>query len=232
MAQAQQEQSEDPKMEVSCGRIERLINVLSLLSLGEYDPALTNIELGETTDRLSFLEQALMLFTRELAEARDENLAYVAKLEDSKREIEQKLRTIERQQMAIRDLSTPIIELWDDILTLPVVGMVDTQRSIEMTEQLLQRIVSSGARCVIVDLTGLDVIDTMTANHFMQMIRAAQLLGAYCVVTGMGPQTSQTLVGVGADLGSTVTLRNLKEGLKHCLLYVHGRRPGARASQE
>lgn len=218
--------SDDPLTNVSARRIERLIEVLSLLSLGEYDPALAQIEINEAEDRMSVLEQALALFIQELADTRRESEAHVAKLEDSRREIEQKLETIERQRVAINDLSTPIIELWDDILTLPIVGIVDTQRSIDMTERLLDRISKSGARCVIVDVTGIDVIDTMTANHFLQMIRAAQLLGAHCVVTGMNAHTSQTMVSIGVDLGQIRTLRSLKEGLEHCVRHLRGQRRG------
>lgn len=148
---------------------------------------------------------------------RHENDAHVSRLEQATRELEEKLAMIERQRMAIRDLSTPIIELWDEVVTLPVVGVVDTQRSLEMTERLLQRISETGCRAVIIDVTGVEVIDTMTGNHFIKMIQAAQLLGAYCVVTGMSPIISQTIVSLGIDLGSVKTLRTLKEGLKHCL---------------
>jgi rsbT co-antagonist protein RsbR len=85
---------------------------------------------------------------------------------------------------------------------------------------------------VIIDVTGVDVIDTMTANHFMQMIRAASLLGAHCVVTGMSPHTARTIVSIGVDLGSIRTLRSLKDGLKHCLHYLHGRSSGAATREE
>jgi len=222
---------DEAQMPVSSARVERLISVLSLLSLGEYDPALSHIEVGEHHDRFAVLEQALIIFIEELAEARADSQSAVAKLEDSKREIEQKLETIERQQLAIRDLSTPIIELWDDILTLPIIGLVDSQRSIEMTEALLARISETGARCVIVDVTGIDTIDTMTAGHFSQMIRAAQLLGAYCVVTGLSPEIARALVAIGVDLGDVTTLRSLKEGLRHCLLHVHEHERNSAPSQ-
>ena len=208
-------------MQVSSDRVERLINVLSLLSLGEYEPALEHLEIDEAHDGVAVLEQGLAHFIRELAEARSENREIVAKLEASKREIEQKLETIERQQQAIRQLTTPIIELWDQVLTLPVVGLVDAERSMEMTEALLEHVSNSGARCVIIDLTGLDVIDTMTASHFSQMVRAAQLLGAHCVITGLSPDLARTLVGLGVDLGELVTLRSLKDGLRHCLIRLH-----------
>lgn len=130
---------------------------------------------------------------------------------------EERLETIERQRLAIADLSAPIIDVWDGILALPVVGLVDTQRSIELTERLLNRIASSGTRSVIVDLTGVDIVDTMTANHLLQMIRAASLLGTLSVLSGISPQIAQTLVQLDVDLSEITTVRNLKEALKVCL---------------
>lgn len=200
-------------------RLQRLVDVLSIVSVGEYEPEALVIE-TEHEDELAHVEETLNILLRELAESRLENEKYIRALEQSKRELQEKLSTIERQELAIRDLSTPIIELWDDILTLPLVGVVDTERSVEMTEQLLHRIVSSGAACVIIDVTGVDVVDTMTADHFIKMIKAAQLLGAYCVVTGISPDIAQTLVRIGVDLSGVRTLRSLKEGLKDCFLYL------------
>lgn len=130
---------------------------------------------------------------------------------------EQRLETIERQRLAIADLSAPIIDVWDGILALPVVGLVDTQRSIELTERLLNRIAESGTRSVIVDLTGVDLVDTMTANHLLQMIRAASLLGTFSVLSGISPAVAQTLVQLDVDLSEITTVRNLKEALKVCL---------------
>jgi rsbT co-antagonist protein RsbR len=137
---------------------------------------------------------------------------------------EERLETIERQRLAIADLSAPIIDVWDGILALPVVGLVDTQRSIELTERLLNRIASSGTRSVIVDLTGVDLVDTMTANHLLQMIRAASLLGTFSVLSGISPQIAQTLVQLDVDLSEITTVRNLKEALKVCLRRVMSER--------
>lgn len=143
---------------------------------------------------------------------------------------EERLETIERQRLAIADLSAPIIDVWDGILALPVVGLVDTQRSIELTERLLNRIASSGTRSVIVDLTGVDLVDTMTANHLLQMIRAASLLGTFSVLSGISPQIAQTLVQLDVDLSEITTVRNLKEALKVCLRRVMSERAAMAAS--
>ena len=130
---------------------------------------------------------------------------------------EQRLDMIEHQRQAIAALSAPIIDVWDGILAVPIVGLVDTQRSIELTERLLNRISATGAQAVIVDLTGVEVVDTMTADHLLQMIRAATLLGTSCVLSGISPQIAQTLVHLGVELDQITTVRTLKHALETCL---------------
>jgi rsbT co-antagonist protein RsbR len=129
-------------------------------------------------------------------------------------ELEEKLATIEKQRAAIRDLSTPIMEVWDGVLCLPVVGVMDTARSAEMTNSLLQAIVEKKTRCTIIDITGIDVMDTRTVDHFMRMARAVRLLGAECVLTGINPHIAQTVVYMGIDLSNVVTHRTLHEALQ------------------
>jgi rsbT co-antagonist protein RsbR len=143
------------------------------------------------------------------------------------RELEAKLVTIERQAAAIRELSTPVMEIWDDVLVLPIVGVVDTKRSMEIMDNLLQRIVDTQSRCVIIDVTGVEVVDTKTADYLLKVVRASNLLGTRCVLTGLSPAIAQTLVEIGADLAEVRTLRNLKAGLKDCLRFLRGSRSGA-----
>ncbi len=118
------------------------------------------------------------------------------------------------QQAAIRDLSTPIIEVWGGVLCLPVVGIVDSQRSAEMTEKLLESIVVKQARMAIVDITGIDVMDTKTADHFIKMAKAVRLLGAECFLSGINPGIAQTLTHIGVDLVGLRTVRNLRDALQ------------------
>lgn len=214
--------SGEQKIEVEQRRIKRLIDVLSLVSLGDFEEEQTFIQPHDVQDEFAQLEETMNILTRELAEARRENEQYVGELRRSQEALQEKLDTIERQQMAIQDLSTPIIEIWDSILTLPVIGVVDSQRSLDMTERLLQQIVETRSRCVIIDITGVDVVDTMTADHFIKMMKAARLLGCYCVVTGVSPEIAQTLVRIGISLAGVKTLRNLKDGLKDCFLFLRG----------
>jgi rsbT co-antagonist protein RsbR len=220
----------DKPITISAERISRFIDVLAMLSVGRFESHFTTLPI-EVQDEFSVLEETLNIFVREMATVRQENDETLARLAASNREMEEKLTTIEQQRMAIRDLSTPIIELWEDILTLPIVGVVDTQRSVEMTERLLHRIVQDKVRCVIIDITGVEVVDTMTANHFIKMVKAARLLGAYCVVTGISPMIAQTLVQIGVDLRDIKTLGSLKEGLRECFLYLRKRLGAAPAAR-
>jgi rsbT co-antagonist protein RsbR len=109
-----------------------------------------------------------------------------------------KVELIGRQAEAIRAMSTPILEVWDGILALPIIGAVDRSRSAEMTESLLRRITATRARYAILDLTGMDAIDTAAADHFGRIIRAAQLLGTECLVCGIRPAVAQTMTSLGA----------------------------------
>jgi len=130
-----------------------------------------------------------------------------------RRELDDRLATIEQQRSAIRSLSTPVIEVWRGVLCLPVVGVMDTARSAEMTSALLQAIVEKGSRYAIIDITGIDVMDTRTVDHFIRMAKAIRLLGAECALTGLNPHIAQTVVHMGLDLSDIVTHRSLRDAL-------------------
>ena len=135
--------------------------------------------------------------------------------EQYKTELEEKLHTIEQQRSAIRELSTPIMEVWDGILCLPIVGIMDSTRSADMTDALLRAVVSSRARCTIIDITGIEVMDTHTADHFIRMAKAVRLLGAECVLTGINPQIAQTVIHMGLGMTDIVSHRSLRDALQH-----------------
>ena len=137
-----------------------------------------------------------------------------AKATAYQRELEDKLATIELQRAAIRELSTPIIEVWESVLCLPVVGVLDSTRSAEMTEALLTAIVEKKARCAIIDITGIQVMDTATADHFLRMARAVRLLGASCMLTGINPAIAQTIIHMGMDLSGVITHRTMRNALQ------------------
>lgn len=201
--------SDEQTITISVERLQRLQNVLAFLSVDAFDPDKIHINVSDD-DAFGLIEETVNVFAEEFATSKRRT----AELE------RERLETIERQRMAIADLSAPIMDVWDGVIALPVIGLVDTQRSVELTERLLERISSSGARCVIVDVTGVDVVDTATANHLLQMIRSASLLGAFCVVSGISPQVAQTLVQLDVDLSSIRTVRNLKDALKESLKHL------------
>ena len=127
------------------------------------------------------------------------------------------LETIEQQRRAIEELSTPILQLWEGILVLPVIGFVDSARSQQMMERLLEEIVERQARHVIIDVTGVAVMDTQTADYFTKIFNSVKLLGAQCLLTGIRPAVAQTLVHIGVQLDQVTTRRNLQQGLQECL---------------
>lgn len=213
--------STSPVIEVRLSRLERLLETLSAISTGEFDQATAQAEGDPSTDPVAALEETVRLLGRDLKEVLTANDQYTQELERSASDAAEKLATIERQQVAIQELSTPIVEIWDDVLTLPIVGVVDSRRAMEMTERLLYQIVERRARCVIIDITGVEVVDTMTADHFIKMTRASSMLGALCVVSGISPDIAQTLAKVGVDLNGVETLRTLKDALRRCLRHLH-----------
>ena len=158
-----------------------------------------------------------LLITRDITERRLLSKAVEDRNADLARREAENRELIERLRVAVDDLSTPVLEIWDDILTLPVVGIVDTQRSAQMTDKVLNEVVRSRAKYVIVDLTGVELIDTSTADRFMRLARSVQLLGARCIVTGIQPAVSQTLVELGVEFGTLETHRNLKNALEACI---------------
>jgi rsbT co-antagonist protein RsbR len=125
----------------------------------------------------------------------------------------QRERTIREQQEAIRELSTPVLQVRDRLLILPIIGAIDTQRARQVTQQLLHAIRDARARVVVIDITGVAAVDTTVANHLIQTVDAARLMGATAILTGMSPEIAQTLVKLGVDLTRVSTLGDLQEGL-------------------
>lgn len=123
-------------------------------------------------------------------------------------------RLEEALRQSIREMATPIIQVWDGVLALPVIGLVDSARAAQMTEALLDRIVRERCRVAILDLTGVDTIDTSTVNHLFKMVSAASLLGSRCVISGISSSVAQTIAHLGLDLSSLRTFRSLQEALR------------------
>ncbi|MRG97404.1 STAS domain-containing protein [Polyangium spumosum] len=132
-------------------------------------------------------------------------------------ELRVKMELIERQEEVIRNLETPVIQVWEKVITLPMMGVVDSQRVARVMDDLLATVVRTSARFAILDLTGVDMVDTMTASHIFSLLRAIRLLGAEGIVTGIRPTVAQTMVTLGLDLSSLTTCANLREGLRLCI---------------
>jgi rsbT co-antagonist protein RsbR len=128
-------------------------------------------------------------------------------------EVYQKSReqVIGRQQQDMLELSTPVVKLWDGILALPMIGTLDSARTQVVMENLLQRIVESGAEVAILDITGVPTVDTLTAQHLLKTVTAARLMGAECIISGIRPQIAQTIVHLGVELGDVVTKATLAD---------------------
>ncbi|MBK7828012.1 PAS domain-containing protein [Nannocystis sp.] len=155
---------------------------------------------------------------KEALAEREQALVLSSQFEADYRRVEEELRQrVEAQQDAIHSMSTPIIQVWDDIVTMPVVGLVDSMRAADMKNSLLETVARTGAKFAIVDLTGVDTVDTATADHLLKVMRAVGLLGARCVITGIQPSVAQIIVALGLDMHGVITLRSLREGLKYCM---------------
>jgi rsbT co-antagonist protein RsbR len=128
--------------------------------------------------------------------------------------IDQRERVIGAQQEAIRELSTPVIQIRDRLLILPIIGLIDSERAMQLTESLLQAIRSNRARVVVMDVTGVAAVDSKVANHLIQTVAAARLMGAFVIVTGLSADVAQALVALGVDLGRINTIGDLQGGLE------------------
>jgi rsbT co-antagonist protein RsbR len=129
-------------------------------------------------------------------------------------------QVIIRQQQELMELSTPVVTLWDGVLALPLIGTLDSARTQVVMENLLQRIVDSGAAIAIIDITGVPTVDTVTAQHLLKTVAAARLMGADCIISGIRPQIAQTIVHLGVELGTVVTKATLADAFAIALKRV------------
>jgi rsbT co-antagonist protein RsbR len=130
-------------------------------------------------------------------------------------EVHQKGReeVIARQQQEMLELSTPVVQLWDGIVALPLIGTLDSARTQVVMESLLQTIVERGAAIAIIDITGVPMVDTLVAQHLLKTVAAARLMGAECLISGIRPQIAQTIVHLGVDLNEVITKATLADAL-------------------
>ncbi|TMQ55344.1 MAG: STAS domain-containing protein [Candidatus Eisenbacteria bacterium] len=128
--------------------------------------------------------------------------------------VQERERVIREQQEAIRELSTPVLQVRERLLILPMIGLIDPHRARQLTEQLLHGIRTNRAKVVVIDITGVAAMDANVANHLVLTVEAARLLGATVIVTGLSPEIAQTLVKIGVDLGKMNTVGDLQGGIE------------------
>jgi rsbT co-antagonist protein RsbR len=148
--------------------------------------------LGDETWAATILLDKLGLYTTEMFQKNREEL-------------------IVRQQQEMMELSTPVVTLWRGILALPLIGTLDSARTQVVMENLLQRIVDTGAAIAVLDITGVPTVDTLVAQHLLKTVAAARLMGADCIISGIRPQIAQTIVHLGVDLNSVITKATLAD---------------------
>lgn len=182
-----------------------LLEVLQRVGAGETVPAL-EVSYPETHP-VGALSASLNEMIASLSAARTRSQACL-------QELHQKIHAIEAQEAAIAELTVPILEVWKGVLCMPIVGIMDSARAADMARTLLGTIVRTKSSLVILDITGIQVMDTRAVDHFLRTARAVRLLGARCVLSGVHPNVSQTIVHMGLDLTGVETHRTLRDALR------------------
>jgi len=144
--------------------------------------------------------------------------------------VDERERIIRQQQDAIRELSTPVLPVRERLLILPIIGVLDSERARQLTEQLLTGIRRHRAKVVVIDITGAPDVDETVANHLVQTVDASRLMGASVIITGLSPEIAQTLVTIGVDLSKMNTIGDLQGGLEEAerlLSYTVSRQDGS-----
>jgi rsbT co-antagonist protein RsbR len=157
---------------------------------------------------MAALATSINLVIERLSRVRNDTQRY-------ERELEEQLGTIEKQRAAIKELSTPMIEVWAGVLCVPIVGVIDSSRAGEMTTALLTAVVEKKVRFTIIDITGIEAMDTRATDHFLRMARSVRLLGAECVLSGINPNVARSIIHMGVELSGIQTYRSLRDALQH-----------------
>jgi rsbT co-antagonist protein RsbR len=137
--------------------------------------------------------------------------------ERSRVELAKRVEEIESQASAMRTMAFPIIQVWEGVVVVPVVGELDSDRAAHIMERLLSMLTTTRSRHAILDLTGVEMIDSSTADQFVKIVSAVGLLGVNGIISGIRPAVAQALVGIGVDLGRITTVTTLHDGLRRCI---------------
>jgi rsbT co-antagonist protein RsbR len=188
-------------------RLKSLLNVVQSVSSGDFS---VSVKISEKEDEFTALSIGLERMINDMIEANRVSEDRMAQLQTVVEEKERLLKTV-------RELSSPVIQVWENVLVMPLVGAIDSARATRITEDLLTGIIKYQAEIVIIDITGVPVVDTSVANHLIQTIKAAALLGAKCVVVGISSEVAQSLINLGVDLSGVVTRSNLQAGVRYAM---------------
>ncbi|MDW7617051.1 RsbT co-antagonist protein RsbRA [Peribacillus simplex] len=126
-------------------------------------------------------------------------------------------RTVSMQKIALQELSAPLIPVLEGITVMPLIGTIDTERAKQIMENLLTGVVKHRSEVVLIDITGVPVVDTMVAHHIIQAAEAVRLVGAKCILCGIRPEIAQTIVNLGINLNEVITKNTLKKGIEVAL---------------
>jgi rsbT co-antagonist protein RsbR len=195
--------------------LNEFFSVLRAVDSGEL-AARVPIRFAET-DPMSGLAETVNAIIQRLLRVREQTQSH-------QREIEDQVSTIEKQRAAIKELSTPMIEVWGGVLCVPIVGVIDSSRAAEMTSALLSAVVEKKVRFTIIDITGIEAMDTRATDHFLRMARSVRLLGAECVLSGINPNVARSIIHMGVELSGIETYRSLRDALQR---YVRRSRKSA-----
>lgn len=194
-------------------RIDHIEDILSSVAAGDLDLRIDS----EYEDDLTGIEQAINLLIDDLTHELKKSLKLKQEMEEKLLKIQEQQKTILQQQEDLMELSSPVSKVWENILILPVIGTLDSQRTQIMMENLLQKIVATGCTTAILDITGVPTVDTQVANHLLKTVTAARLLGAECIVSGISPAIAQTIVHLGINLSNILTKATLQDAMIYAL---------------
>ena len=201
--------SEIPNIKKMKERINFIEDVLSSVAAGDMNARINS----EINDDLSGIEAAIDLLINDLTDELKQREKMQQEVEEKLVKIQEQQKTILQQQQDLLELSSPVSKVWDNVLILPVIGTLDSQRTQVMMENLLEKIVETGCTIAILDITGVPTVDTQVANHLLKTVTAARLLGAECIISGISPAIAQTIVHLGIDLSSIRTKATLQDAM-------------------
>lgn len=194
-------------------RIQHIEDILSSIAAGDLE---LRVE-SEVEDDFSGVEQAINLLIDDLTHELKKSNKMKEEMQEKLLKIQEQQKTILQQQEDLMELSSPVSKVWENILILPVIGTLDSQRTQVMMENLLQKIVSTGCTTAILDITGVPTVDTQVANHLLKTVTAARLLGAECIVSGISPAIAQTIVHLGINLSNILTKASLQSAMIYAM---------------